>query len=159
MSLTYVCDYTASGEGQGGVWIHQLSRRHSQAPFKKVKGAVQLVLFHPSKPHFFVAVCALSSDRSHESIAHSTADPTLRSHIQPCGTETAEDAYAGHQVDLIYGRAPIGRSPDCRWLRPQAVLVRPRAQRQAVQNPPVSYARHPVAALPSDISTLCVLVG
>ena len=43
-------------EGQGGVWIHQVSRRHSQAPFKKVKGAVQLVLFHPSKPHFFVAV-------------------------------------------------------------------------------------------------------
>ena len=39
------------------MWIHQLSRRHSQAPFKKVKGAVQLVLFHPSKPHFFVAVC------------------------------------------------------------------------------------------------------
>ncbi|KAF7792802.1 hypothetical protein EIP86_003901 [Pleurotus ostreatoroseus] len=51
-------DYLAtvsSGEGQGGVWIHQLSRRHSQAPFKKVKGAVQAVLFHPSKPHFFVA--------------------------------------------------------------------------------------------------------
>ena len=43
-------------EGQAGVWIHQVSRRHSQAPFKKVKGAVQLVLFHPSKPHFFVAV-------------------------------------------------------------------------------------------------------
>ncbi|KAH9951796.1 ribosome biogenesis protein ERB1 [Amylocystis lapponica] len=45
----------SSGEGQGGVWIHQLSRRHSQAPFKKVKGSVQLVLFHPTKPHFFVA--------------------------------------------------------------------------------------------------------
>ncbi|KAI0313825.1 BOP1NT-domain-containing protein [Amylostereum chailletii] len=45
----------ASGEGQGGVWIHQISRRHSQAPFKKIKGSVQLVLFHPSKPHFFVA--------------------------------------------------------------------------------------------------------
>ncbi|KAH9894299.1 BOP1NT-domain-containing protein [Cubamyces lactineus] len=49
-------DYLASvSEGQGGVWIHQVSRRHSQAPFKKVKGTVQLVLFHPTKPHFFVA--------------------------------------------------------------------------------------------------------
>ncbi|KAF8485024.1 BOP1NT-domain-containing protein [Russula ochroleuca] len=51
-------DYFAtvsSGGGQGGVWIHQVSRRHSQAPFKKIKGSVQLVLFHPSKPHFFVA--------------------------------------------------------------------------------------------------------
>ncbi|THH33706.1 hypothetical protein EUX98_g396 [Antrodiella citrinella] len=46
---------TVSGEGQGAVWIHQISRRHSQAPFKKVKGIVQLVLFHPTKPHFFVA--------------------------------------------------------------------------------------------------------
>jgi len=51
-------DYFAtvsSGGGQSGVWIHQISRRHSQAPFKKVKGSVQLVQFHPSKPHFFVA--------------------------------------------------------------------------------------------------------
>lgn len=38
--------------------MHQISRRHSQAPFKKVKGQVQLVLFHPTKPHFFVAVRA-----------------------------------------------------------------------------------------------------
>jgi ribosome biogenesis protein ERB1 len=49
----------ASGGGQGGVWIHQVSRRHSQAPFKKIKGSVQLVLFHPSRPHLFVAVRAL----------------------------------------------------------------------------------------------------
>ncbi|KAI5120907.1 hypothetical protein M0805_002887 [Coniferiporia weirii] len=50
-------DYVASvsGSGQGLVWIHQITRRHSQAPFKKIKGSVQLVLFHPSKPHFFVA--------------------------------------------------------------------------------------------------------
>ncbi|KAG8932214.1 Ribosome biogenesis protein erb1 [Tulasnella sp. 418] len=45
----------ASGEGQSALWIHQLSKRHSQSPFKKVKGSVQRVLFHPSKPHFFVA--------------------------------------------------------------------------------------------------------
>ena len=71
--LATVCKYTlylpqlqvikfpflAGGEGQGGVWIHQISRRHSQAPFKKIKGAVQLVLFHPTKPNFFVAVCDL----------------------------------------------------------------------------------------------------
>ena len=51
----------ASGGGQGGVWIHQVSRRHSQAPFKKIKGSVQLVLFHPSRPHFFVAVSVLTA--------------------------------------------------------------------------------------------------
>ncbi|KAG0705450.1 NUC169 domain-containing protein [Suillus ampliporus] len=51
-------DYLASvssSESQGSVWMHQISRRHSQAPFKKIKGAVQMVLFHPTKPHFFVA--------------------------------------------------------------------------------------------------------
>ncbi|KAF8974583.1 ribosome biogenesis protein ERB1 [Flammula alnicola] len=51
-------DYLASvstGGTQGGVWIHQITRRHSQSPFKKIKGAVQSVLFHPLKPHFFVA--------------------------------------------------------------------------------------------------------
>ncbi|KAJ3886353.1 NUC169 domain-containing protein [Lentinula edodes] len=51
-------DYLASvsiGGSQGAVWIHQVSRRHSQAPFKKVRGKVQLVLFHPMKPCFFVA--------------------------------------------------------------------------------------------------------
>ncbi|KAJ7095181.1 NUC169 domain-containing protein [Mycena belliarum] len=51
-------DYMAtvsSGGPQGGVWMHQITRRHSQAPFKKIRGAVQLVLFHPLKPHFFVA--------------------------------------------------------------------------------------------------------
>jgi ribosome biogenesis protein ERB1 len=47
---------TGGGEGQGAVWIHQISKRHSQAPFKKIKGAVQRVAFHPLKPYFFVAV-------------------------------------------------------------------------------------------------------
>lgn len=48
--------FAASGTGQASVWIHQTSKRHSQAPFKHVKGAVQRVAFHPLKPHFFVAV-------------------------------------------------------------------------------------------------------
>jgi hypothetical protein len=48
---------TGVGTGQSSVWIHQLTKRHSQAPFKNVKGTIQKVLFHPTKPHFFVAVC------------------------------------------------------------------------------------------------------
>ncbi|KDQ17161.1 hypothetical protein BOTBODRAFT_53335 [Botryobasidium botryosum FD-172 SS1] len=44
-----------STDGQGAIWIHQISKRHSQSPFKKIKGSVQRVLFHPVKPHFFVA--------------------------------------------------------------------------------------------------------
>jgi len=52
-----------SGEGQNGLWIHQITKRHSQNPFKKIKGTVQRVLFHPTKPQFFVAVRTLPVSR------------------------------------------------------------------------------------------------
>ncbi|XP_072266611.1 ribosome biogenesis protein BOP1 [Pyxicephalus adspersus] len=41
--------------GNSQVLIHQLSRRRSQNPFRKNKGQVQRVLFHPVRPFFFVA--------------------------------------------------------------------------------------------------------
>ncbi|KAM4540128.1 ribosome biogenesis protein bop1 [Odontesthes bonariensis] len=37
------------------VFIHQVSRRRSQNPFRKNKGLVQCVAFHPVRPYFFVA--------------------------------------------------------------------------------------------------------
>ncbi|KAJ9103674.1 Ribosome biogenesis protein erb1 [Naganishia cerealis] len=37
------------------VLIHQLSKHQTQSPFKRTKGSVQRVAFHPHKPHFFVA--------------------------------------------------------------------------------------------------------
>lgn len=37
------------------VFIHQVSRRRSQNPFRKNKGLVQCVAFHPIRPYFFVA--------------------------------------------------------------------------------------------------------
>ncbi|XP_040909959.1 ribosome biogenesis protein bop1 [Toxotes jaculatrix] len=37
------------------VFIHQLSRRRSQNPFRRNKGLVQSVSFHPIRPYFFVA--------------------------------------------------------------------------------------------------------
>lgn len=42
--------------GNRSVLIHQLTKHQTQAPFKKQKGEVQRVAFHPSRPHFFVAV-------------------------------------------------------------------------------------------------------
>ncbi|XP_056409552.1 ribosome biogenesis protein BOP1 isoform X2 [Hyla sarda] len=41
--------------GNSQVLIHQLSRRRSQNPFRKNKGQVQRVQFHPTRPFFFVA--------------------------------------------------------------------------------------------------------
>lgn len=37
------------------VLIHQSSKRWSQNPFRRSKGLVQCVLFHPIRPYFFVA--------------------------------------------------------------------------------------------------------
>ncbi|XP_065828781.1 ribosome biogenesis protein bop1-like [Oscarella lobularis] len=51
-------DYFATVMPDGGhasVLIHQLSKRKSQNPLKKIKGKVQKVLFHPTHPHFLVA--------------------------------------------------------------------------------------------------------
>lgn len=42
--------------GNRSVLIHQLTKHQTQAPFTKQKGEVQRVSFHPSRPHFFVAV-------------------------------------------------------------------------------------------------------
>jgi len=51
-------DYFASVVPQGGskaVFIHQMTKRRSQCPFKKAKGLIQRVLFHPTRPFLFVA--------------------------------------------------------------------------------------------------------
>ncbi|WWC89811.1 ribosome biogenesis protein ERB1 [Kwoniella dendrophila CBS 6074] len=45
----------ASDASNKSVLIHQLSKHSTQSPFKKLPGQVQKVLFHPLKPHFFVA--------------------------------------------------------------------------------------------------------
>nr|XP_015212885.1 PREDICTED: ribosome biogenesis protein BOP1 [Lepisosteus oculatus] len=51
-------DYLASvlpDNGNMQVLIHQLTKRRSQNPFRKSKGLVQCVSFHPIRPYFFVA--------------------------------------------------------------------------------------------------------
>ncbi|XP_078690255.1 ribosome biogenesis protein bop1-B-like [Branchiostoma floridae x Branchiostoma belcheri] len=51
-------DYFAVVMPDGGsmsVLIHQLTKRRSQNPFRKSKGLVQCVLFHPIRPFLFVA--------------------------------------------------------------------------------------------------------
>ncbi|KAK4530757.1 hypothetical protein CCYA_CCYA05G1614 [Cyanidiococcus yangmingshanensis] len=52
------CDYlavVASDSDGSAVYIHQLSRRHTQVPFRKHLSNVQCTAFHPSRPFFFVA--------------------------------------------------------------------------------------------------------
>ncbi|KAI0229296.1 Ribosome biogenesis protein erb1, partial [Massospora cicadina] len=45
----------APKDGASAIMIHQLTKRQSQRPFRKLKGAVQKVAFHPTRPHFVIA--------------------------------------------------------------------------------------------------------
>ncbi|PLW06159.1 hypothetical protein PCANC_26166 [Puccinia coronata f. sp. avenae] len=45
----------ATEAGNQSVLIHQLSKHQTQSPFKKTKGIVQKIIFHPFKPLLFVA--------------------------------------------------------------------------------------------------------
>ncbi|KAG5513380.1 hypothetical protein PMAC_001443 [Pneumocystis sp. 'macacae'] len=45
----------APENGNTAVLVHLLSKHQSQTPFKKIKGLVQTLSFHPTKPLFFVA--------------------------------------------------------------------------------------------------------
>lgn len=48
---------TVMPDGQNrSVLINQLSKRRSQLPFRRPKGLIQCVLFHPIRPFLFVAV-------------------------------------------------------------------------------------------------------
>ncbi|KAJ1946780.1 Ribosome biogenesis protein erb1, partial [Linderina pennispora] len=42
-------------EGGASVLIHQMTKHKSQRPFRKLKGAVQTVKFHPTRPWFIAA--------------------------------------------------------------------------------------------------------
>lgn len=47
---------TVSPSGQNtAVLVHQLSKHNSQSPFRKSKGIVQDAMFHPFRPHLYVA--------------------------------------------------------------------------------------------------------
>ncbi|XP_047130028.1 ribosome biogenesis protein bop1-B isoform X1 [Hydra vulgaris] len=47
---------TVCPEGDSkSILLHQLTKRKTQCPFKKMNGQIQCVKFHPSRPFFFVA--------------------------------------------------------------------------------------------------------
>eukprot|EP00882_Tetradesmus_deserticola_P025288 GHRQ01027763.1.p1 GENE.GHRQ01027763.1~~GHRQ01027763.1.p1 ORF type:complete len:161 (+),score=67.49 GHRQ01027763.1:245-727(+) len=52
--LSHCCNNAAAPPLQS-VLVHQLSRHSTQNPFRKNRGRVQRVAFHPLKPFFFVA--------------------------------------------------------------------------------------------------------
>lgn len=51
----YLASVTPDNTSNLQVLIHQISKRRTQNPFRKSKGLVQCVSFHPLRPYFFVA--------------------------------------------------------------------------------------------------------
>lgn len=51
----YLASVTPDNSSNLQVLIHQISKRRTQNPFRKSKGLVQCVSFHPLRPYFFVA--------------------------------------------------------------------------------------------------------
>ena len=59
-------DYLASVSPEAGakaILMHQITKHSSQAPFKRIKGQIQRVLFHPTRPHFLLAVSTIVHSR------------------------------------------------------------------------------------------------
>lgn len=53
--LKRLCCNTLGGLDPQAVLVHQLSKKATQNPFRKSRGRVVRVAFHPAKPFFFVA--------------------------------------------------------------------------------------------------------
>eukprot|EP00007_Cunea_sp_BSH-02190019_P005889 CAMPEP_0174243616 /NCGR_PEP_ID=MMETSP0417-20130205/32300_1 /TAXON_ID=242541 /ORGANISM="Mayorella sp, Strain BSH-02190019" /LENGTH=846 /DNA_ID=CAMNT_0015323169 /DNA_START=25 /DNA_END=2562 /DNA_ORIENTATION=- len=53
--LAVISEYSTSSSSKDQVRIHRISSSKSQSPFRRLKGQVQEVRFHPSKPVLFVA--------------------------------------------------------------------------------------------------------
>lgn len=117
----YLATVAPTGNTQA-VLVHQLSRGVSQCPFRKNKGRVGRVAFHPSKPFFFVAT------QNHVRVYNLAKQVVLLivqwvlpNNPQIC-TGTGQKA-AGWQWHHREPRGPSLGRPPAGWLRGQAVAV------------------------------------
>lgn len=163
--------------GNRSVLIHQLTKHQTQAPFKKQKGEVQRVAFHPSRPQFFVAVrCSSIPRQSCYSRLCLRADPTLHPDVRPARSAARQDPQPRTQVDLFARRSPSRRfvpppllvetpltsslrQPHRRFLRQASRLARPRPRLDALQDAPVPLARSPLRLLLPRLPPLPLHLG
>ncbi len=105
--------------GAQAVLVHQLSRRASQNPFRKNRGRVVQVAFHPAKPFFFVAarnggvrVYNLAKQELAKKLAAGSATSCLAVH--PSGDHVIVGGEA--RQTLFCTKTP--KNPRHTWLRP-----------------------------------------
>eukprot|EP00873_Tetraselmis_striata_P035963 jgi/Tetstr1/456227/TSEL_042990.t1 len=91
----YFATVAPTGNTQA-VIVHQLSKRKSQNPFRKNRGRVQLVKFHPSKPFFFVATS------NHVRVYNLAKQSLAKKLVGGSGVITSLDVHSGGD-NLIVG--------------------------------------------------------
>ena len=85
------------------VQIHQISKGKSQSPFRKNKGTVQHVCFHPSKPFFFVAT------QQHVRIYHLVQQKLMKKLLSGCKWISSIDVHRSgdHVIIGSYDRRVV----------------------------------------------------
>ena len=51
----YISSVATDAQSQHALFIHQLSSKRTQNPFRKQQGKIQVVQFHPTRPHLLIA--------------------------------------------------------------------------------------------------------
>jgi WD40 repeat protein len=82
------------------VLVHQLSKQRTQNPFKKSKGIVQKVVFHPSKPLFFVAVSHCFTPSCRITTHLLSPDQAACAHLRPHEARNGAQDHVWYQMDL-----------------------------------------------------------
>lgn len=103
----------APENGNTAVLVHLLSKHQSQTPFKKIKGLVQTLAFHPTKPLFFVAVTSLFFCIVLRLLIQ--LDATIRKGLQSRKTGIGKDHSARIKVDIV-DRYPSSRRQPHSWV-------------------------------------------
>lgn len=144
-------DYLASvaPEATGGtsVLLHQISKHSTQAPFRRLKGQVQKVIFHPTKAHLLVA-----TERAVR-IYDLAAQSLLRTLLPGVRQISSLDVHPGGENVLVgsYDRRVVWHDLDLSDRPYRTLRYHPRAVRQASFSP-----RWPLFLSTSDDGTVQV---
>ena len=141
----------ASDASSSLVYIHQLSKKHSQIPIAKLKGLVQRVQFSPAAhPYLFGAT---QTEVKIYNLVKQTLVNKLKTGCKWVSTMAVRLA-CGSDVD-----SPLRRQPHRRLVRRASVVVRSGPRLHAVQDAALSQEGNPQRAVPRALPSDEHLLG
>ena len=147
----YVASVCPNAQGSA-VTVHQITRRASHGMFRKVKGQVQRVLFHPTKPIFFVST---KTDVRVFHLVRKTLLKRLLSNVQWMSSLAVHPGGNHLVCGSFDGRCVLLRLRGCTRLRAHALMAlthplprlatTPRVRSRPLSLPPHCTALHALA--------------